>query len=490
MSTPRDKAVPSQTANMKLEAFLKAFETDHMMPFTNPGHSPRTRDVAEFSPEAAKTRGGILRNLLEMSPDLKQRMQNAFNLGLIEKIEYLPQKTFSGGDYSRVDKSMRLPLFSLDDDYMLGNDPHTLIFAMGHEVQHALNAPNTDKSLADVSARAKLIARSSDASHDYTSAVAEVIRIRRMDEASAHIGGFNALVSKMLKDKPEATPTLKELYNALPWRMEDFIIRTGTSPNFSFELKSGLTVERNTMMPYSENNIVAMGQYYFDKPPNATGLGPHGNQDYKHNYGDAMLNFLIDIETKMRKEQKKDGPMDVAPAITIDLKQLGLSRSLLTSKLVFIDAAPVKSPHDPSIATTDTEGSSKKPRIQPQGETSSADGPTAKPSGLYAQSLHAIDPPGANPFGLHDRTEKENVAAAMALRALKDGMRAIDGVINSPQGGQIAYEGDPNMGSSKRFVFDVQQAKTKPSAESLKEFGELLQKADPVSLPREPPPQR
>lgn len=482
MSTPPDKVPVSKTAATKLDVFLEKFGTDPMAPFGNEGHTPRTLDSAKMQTFEPEERCKNLNALLASSPELKAKMQIAFEQGLIEKIEYLPSKTYAGGIYERSRKSLQLPLQVLDNSPMERGRAAELVFTMGHEVKHAINSPGNHESIRNAFAQAAKIATSPESVHDYTPVAAEIIRIERINEASANIAGFNAIVSKLRKEKPESAPSLAQLYNELPHRMGDFIDRSGAAPKFEYRLKSGLTPEKDMMLTYSGDNIEASGRYYFDKPASEASLGKYGNQDYRHYYCDFVFGHIDKIE-KPAGHSKSE-----ALTVEVNLQKLGLQRALLTTNLVFFDNSEIRG--TPAIASDESGRASKKTKLDAPKDPPPAIGGAKEPPALYAQSLRAIDLVGAGKLGLHGETETGNVAAAMALQASKLGMRSIDGAFANQQGKLIACEGDMKMDSSKRLVLDVQQAKTQPDRESLAELAKVLQKTEPVVQQNKPPPQR
>lgn len=486
MSTPPDKIPTSKTAVTKLDAFLEKFATDPLAPFDDKIHARRRLDYAIKEPAAERAKN--LRELLECSPELKTQMQSAFEEGFIEKIEYLPANAHAGGAFSKDRKSLRLTLDALDHPQFRKNEPE-LVFTLGHEVRHALNTPLKDKAIEATLAEAEKLAKKPGPTHDYTRIVAKYIQLYRVEEASAHIAGFNTLVSKLRNENPQSTPTLQQIYRALPGRAADFIDRSGAAPRFEYRLKPGLTLDKSMMMPHSEGNLDAMGRYYFDKPPAEARLGHSGNQDYRSYYGDHALNRIGEIEKSAWRPGEAGSSKSEAPTIAINLRLLGLQKSSMTSSLDFVDTSQTKNTHAREPAAGDAEATGKKPRFDPPKDPPLVISRAKEPPALYAQSLRAIDSAGPGSLGLHDRTEIDNAAAAMALQALKLGMRSIDGAFKTASGHLIAYEGDAKMDSSKRFAFDVQQAKTQPAAESLGEFTNSWRKAEPA-VPQSKQPQQ
>lgn len=406
-------AEDKKAAETKLEKILSDFEKAHDTKTETPGKN--------------------LRGLLDNSPDLKARILDSVQKGHLEKFDVLPAGANAGGTYSPDTKTIELPA-----DYLkkAGKDKAAaaeLVFVMGHEIQHSFNSTAsdvaTDKFRKDVDKIAK-----GPGPHDYTNAVKTLIQNYREDEAGAHIGGFNAIASQVMKDNPKAG--LKELYNAHPGRMEDFIERSGKAPSFSYALKPGLTLEADNTMKTTPENVKAMGKHYFDQPPSSARLGTKGNQDYPNYYGEWALNVINDTEKQALADAKKADPKAVAPEVKIDMKSIGLDKSLIDTGLKFTDASP------------------KKPSVE---------APAPEPA-LYRQAEEALKK--VDGLGLKGE-ELRNVAAATALQAQNGGMERIDGALLGKNGQVFAYQGDPASESADRIAVNVAQAKQQPADQSL-----------------------
>lgn len=406
-------AEDKKAAEAKLEKILSDFEKAHDTKTETPGKN--------------------LRALLDNSPDLKARILDSVQKGHLEKFDVLPAGANAGGTYSPDTKTIELPA-----DYLkkAGKDKAAaaeLVFVMGHEIQHSFNSTVSDKAtdafIKDVDKIAK-----GPGPHDYTNAVKTLIQNYREDEAGAHIGGFNAIASQVMKDNPKAG--LKELYNAHPGRMEDFIERSGKAPSFSYALKPGLTLEADNTMKTTPENVKAMGKHYFNQPPSSARLGTKGNQDYPNYYGEWALNVINDAEKQALADAKKADPKAVAPEVKIDMKSIGLDKSLIDTGLKFTDASP------------------KKPSVE---------APAPEPA-LYRQAEEALKK--VDGLGLKG-DELRNVAAATALQAQNGGMERIDGALLGKNGQVFAYQGDPASESADRIAVNVAQAKQQPADQSL-----------------------
>ncbi len=430
--------VLKKAAETRLEKILADFET--------------ANDTATDKP------GKNLRALLDQSPDLKGRILDSVRKGHLEKFELLPAGANAGGSYDADDKTIELPGDKLKKSGKDKAAAAELVFVMGHEIQHSFNSTVSDKAIdafiKDVQKTAK-----GPGPHDYTNAVKIYIQMNRDDEASAHIGGFNAIASQVMKDNPKAG--LKEIYNTHPARMEDFIDRSGKAPAFSYALKPGLTLEADNTLKESPENVKAMGKHYFDQPPSSARLGAKANQDYPNYYGEWAVNVINDAEKQALADAKKLDPKAVAPEVRLNLKEIGLDKALMDTGLTFTDTsprrAPITAPGDPPA---DPYGGGI-PFLRPEDAAKAK----AEPA-LYGQALKALEGVRGE-AGLSDRTELLNAAAATAAQAQKAGMERIDGALVGRNGQVFAYQGDPSSEHADRVAVDVSKAKQQPAAESL-----------------------
>lgn len=413
--------VLKKAAETKLEKILKDFETANDTTTDKPGKN--------------------LRELLDKSPDLKARILDSVSKGHLEKFDVLPSGANAGGTYSPDTKTIELPLGELKK---AGTDKAAaaeLVFVMGHEIQHSFNSTVADKATDDFVKEVDRIAKT-PGPHDYTASVKTLIQANREDEAGAHIGGFNAIVSQVRKDNPSAT--LKDIYNAHPGRMEDFIDRGGKAPTFTYAMKPGLTLETDMTLKSTPENVKAMGKHYFDQPPSATRLGPKGNQDYPNYYGEWAVNVIDATEKQALANAKVANPSAVAPEVKLNLKEIGLDKALMDTSLTFTDTSPRRAPITASPET----------------------GPAKAEPALYGQALKALEGVQGQ-AGLSDRTELLNTAAATAAQAQKAGMERIDGALVGKNGQVFAYQGDPSSEHADRIAVDVAKVKQQPAAESL-----------------------
>lgn len=310
----KPKAAPL-TPEEKLDKILKKFGDANKTADSNPGED--------------------LRKILDDSPDLKKRILDSVDKGFLTNFKALPPNSGMGGSYDSGAKAINLPMNVLKRANTVADDKGELVFVMGHEIQHSFNAAATKKATKDFLDGVETVAKNKTGPHDYTKLTGDFIEASRKDEASAHIGGFNAIVSQAKKANPDAT--LKDIYNTASGRMADFIDQTGVKPNNTYTLKPGLTLNADMTMPYSKDNVAAMGKYYFNKAPDVSRLGANSNLDYTNYYGSWAMNVAGDREKAYQDFYHKTDKNYRAPEVHFDMKQIGLREDLIRQNVKFAD---------------------------------------------------------------------------------------------------------------------------------------------------------
>jgi hypothetical protein len=466
MSVPHDKvaAPKALTGAEKLEKLLQEFQDSAKTATTDPGKN--------------------LREWLDKSPDLKKRMEDAADKGNLVKIEPLAAGANAGGSYSANTKTMSLPVDKLNTP----SQQAEIIFVLGHEIEHAGYGAKRTAALATFFKDVDDLAKTNSPKHDHTEGVGKVVQFYRENEANAHIGGFNAIVSKLTKDTG-AAPELKDIYQAHPGRMQDFIDKTGVSPNFTYALKPGLTLEADKTMTQNKGNLDAMGKYYFDG--GSASLGKNGNQTYPNYYGDWAMGVVETKEKAAHATRKIADPTAVAPEIELNTTKLGLSKAVLTNTLIYTDVNPIKrereepKPSTPTPATptpvtpnaTPSGGQDDSSKRQRTGgkDTDEPIVPLSEQRSLtlYTQAESALSKLGPD-SRITSAQEFSNVAAQMALQAHKDGLTEINGALKGPYGNLIAYQGNPTSEFVKPSSIDVATVKMEPASKSIEALDQLL----------------
>jgi hypothetical protein len=267
-----------------------------------------------------------LRNFLNSSPELKKQYLQAIEKGSLTRFETLPYTTSASATYDDTKKSIALSPGILQN-VARGNqkDRAELTFTMAHEIQHAFNSNQAIKSREEFQNGVKALASSNKSPHDYTQLIKNYTASDSRNESSAHINGFNAMVTLAKKDNKN--PGLKELYETNPGRMGDFIIKD-ESKKPPYSLKPGLSLNADMTMPASNQNIKSMGVYYYGKSATDQKLGPNGNLDYKSLIAVNAIDFIMQEERKQNK----------GATVRMDLQSLGLSSSRVGPELYFPNA--------------------------------------------------------------------------------------------------------------------------------------------------------
>lgn len=441
------------TPEEKLEALIQDFQDKNKTDTTDPGKA--------------------LREWLDQSPAVKARMADAVDKGLLVKIEALPSGTNAGGTYSADSKTMKLPIDKLNDPAQQSE----ITFVIGHEIEHAHYGTKRTAAFDTFVKDVTTLSQSKDAKHDYTKPIADYVQFQRENEGNAHLGGFNAIVSKLTHDNGKA-PTLKELYEAVPGRMQDFIDRSGTAPNFTFALKPGLTQGTDMTLASTKENLATIGKIYFDAPASETRIGKNGNQDYPTYYADWAMSVVESREKSAHDKAKAANPAAKAPEVQIDLQKIGADKSLLTTTLKYTDTTPVKTGDAPKPVAP-VEDPKAKPKSGGSDEPITTAEHARGPASLQAQAEKALTALGIEANGAQ-AARFANMSAAMALQAQRDGLTEISGALKGKDGVLIAYQGDPASEYGKRSVIDMEQAGRQPAAGSVAQLGQLQQAPQPV----------
>ena len=188
-----------------------------------------------------------LRDLIERSPSLKSDLQQSIADGNLKEIRIFESNANNtGAEYSRKRQSIQIPESDLLQYRTSRHYDEEMIFKLGHEMRHAMDRANATRGNDRFNNEVWRISESAGTRHDYTTVVADFIDENRQRESYAHIGGFNAISSMARMQNPDAT--LKDIYEAYPARMADFIEVAGVRGK-SFSLKEGLTLDANMQMP-------------------------------------------------------------------------------------------------------------------------------------------------------------------------------------------------------------------------------------------------
>lgn len=278
-----------------------------------------------------------LQAALNGSPALTEQLRQALiapapmQPAPVRGFESLPGPINAGGTYNPDTGTLALPPAALhrppaafQQDAGARTD---LTFVMGHEVQHGLNAAAKHAERTRFIEDITRIARSGGPTYDYTAPLARYQQAARTDEAKAQIAGWNATLSELQQGSPGANlPEMFELANRTTdkgtQRINDFVVEDEASGQVV--PGPGLAFEHDGSLRMTEANITAVAHQYFDKPPELTRIGHHGDSDYPNYYGAGAVTAVIYTHRQLARQA--DGS---TPPMQLDMDQLRLREVLL-----------------------------------------------------------------------------------------------------------------------------------------------------------------
>jgi len=399
--------------------------------FFDPSGKPQRDldDMLEKYAQGGKNHEAVVKGIqkvMEVSPNLKSRVLEAVRDGHITGFSAENPGDNAAAGYNAHSRTMHIkPQFNgTKTEYL------ELMFVMGHETDHARSLKGSSQAervlfpLVD-----KIAEQPSHGPRDYTRAIERYVDAQRGEEAQAHIGGFNAVSSYAMTNLN--IPKGKELetfYELDPVRMGDFIKKTGDPTQY--ELKGGLTLDKNFQMPKTDDNVEAMKIYYADKMIN----------------GDYMM---------YRQEAIKTGVTYVTANEKARAEDLLEDRQYVINPRALYAHASLNLPQDGrheikgavqmgSLSDLGIDLSSLGPLVSDKQQASSSVSlvPTKDDHPLFAQALTKVvefdktEHLGGTPQDLR------NIAAALAVEADARGLKQIDEIMfNKEKTGLIASQG-------------------------------------------------
>jgi hypothetical protein len=281
-----------------------------------------------------------LRSTIESSPALMQQINTAIEQRGLEHFAVMLDGQHAGADYDAGKKTINLKELDLLNPLKQDN----LTYILGHEVQHALNHDRTQHGYEQFDRNIMKILQSGQPIHDYDSARDEILSINRNDEASAHIAGWNALISRIKQASPQATlddvgkladSNLKE-DNSVNYIKDIIDLKEVLKPHITTEngititvmvpstaqatSKDGFTLNPDLSITPNEDNLKAAARHFFDKLPEDVQLGYNGNSDYNNYYGAGHISTICRAEM---------AHPELAGKIMLDMQKEKLSEELL-----------------------------------------------------------------------------------------------------------------------------------------------------------------
>lgn len=249
----------------------------------------------------------------------------------VRSFESLAGTVHAGGTYNPDTGALALPPAALQrPPTAFQNDEYArtdLTFVMGHELQHGLNAAAKQAERSRFIEDITRIARGGGSAYDYTAPLLRYQQAARKDEAKAQIAGWNATLSEL--QQGDAGASLAEMFelanretNKGTQRIQDFVVRDELTRQVV--PGPGLAFEHDGSLRMTEANIAAVAQQYFDKSPEQTRIGHHGDSDYPNYYGADAVTVVIYTHRQMARQA--DGS---TPPIQLDMGRLRLDEVLL-----------------------------------------------------------------------------------------------------------------------------------------------------------------
>lgn len=385
-------------------------------------------------------------NALNGSPALVSQINSAVAANQLSGFSLLAPGTHAGGQFNPATRTMELPASIISSPASGSHNPNELTFVMGHEIQHAINAPAQAAATQTLVNDVRAVAQGTGATHDYTAAVSARLQANRDDEATAHIAGFNALVGMVRSTNP--TPSLEDIYRAHPGRMNDFIAVTPGTPN-TYALRPGLSLNADMTMTPNAANTAAMGQHYYGQPASAARIGPNGDSDYQNYYATAWIGYAAQVE---RSHAPTHAAAGRSPQFTLNMATLGVNEVQLERNGLNLGGAGNSLAYTDTGTTPPTQGTFHHtagtnrhvpitvpavPSPVDVAQTHSQPGPAVR------QAMDALDRSpniGAGDFG----ADRERVAAGVAVHAATHGLRPDHVVLNDRRSDLIVVQGNLN----------------------------------------------
>ena len=313
------------TGTLRIQQMLASYAHTH---WTDSAHRemPVSQDMVDN-----------LQAALNGSPALTEQLRQALvapapmQPAPVRGFESLPGTINAGGTYNPDTGTLALPPAALhrppaafQQDAGARTD---LTFVMGHEVQHGLNAAAKHAERTRFIDAITQIARSGGPAYDYTAPLARYQQAARTDEAKAQIAGWNATLSELQQSSPGANlPEMFELADRTTdkgtRRIYDFVLKDDLTRQVG--PKPGLAFEHDGSLRMTDANIAAVARQYFDKSPEQTRIGHHGDSDYPNYYGADAVTVVIYTHRQLARQA--DGS---TPPIQLDMDQLRLREVLL-----------------------------------------------------------------------------------------------------------------------------------------------------------------
>lgn len=440
-----------------------------------------TAVIARFNNDPGVTDDHV-RNLyaaITGSPALTEQFNKAVASGAVKGIDVLTNAN-AGAEYDPVNDAIRVPLSRLGNPQG-PQDRAEITFTMGHEVQHGLNSSGRDQMLASFRQDVINRAQSPGPVHDYTDLLQGRLDAHRTDESSSHLAGWNALASMVRQGNPKAT--LRDVYDELPRRAEDFVTKQNGSPPTASP-KSNFSFSSDLSLSGTEQNIAAVGQHWYDNVSPKLGLS--GTADYPNLYARGAISQIVQTEHHFHPPT----PGVSMPVIGLDMTRLKLSEKQLeeagldfganTTPMTYLDTS--QSPRT-SHTFQHTKGTLQHVSPVPEATPDLA-APKEQPANaprhpLHEQAEKLIKQMDRN-MGRESDVYSDRMAASVAKLAKESGFDRIDHVVLSNATADrgagetvFAVKGDLKDPAHEIAYMPTQKAVSTPVEDSVQELARL-----------------
>ena len=384
--------------------------------------------LADFAnrPGVTPDQTSNLRAAITSSPFVVNEVNQGVQEGHLKTFQPLTDPHAAGefNDRRQVD-AVQIPLHVLTK----GERMETTL-TIGHEVRHALNY---DARQNDYRAFRENVtqALTGASPHDLTPAFDKFLAGRRVDEATAQIAGYNAVVSALQEQhaKNHTKLELSEIFKSDRERMGDFIHHG----NEGYTLNLGLTAHSDLSLPATPGNIETVAKSFYDR---SQGMGPKGNSGYQDLYG----SWAVGEAARLDRFYRPDELTSPVPNISLDMAKLGLDRKTMEGNGIDLGGNTLPLPyydisHGRQVASefTHTGTSPDQLPLAPR-----LDDPAHPGNEMFKQAqtqVYALD-------AQHGRTpdqRSENLAGAVTTAALAGGIRRIDFVLPDIKDGSTMF---------------------------------------------------
>ena len=369
--------------------------------------------IDAFSREAGVTAEHSLnlRHAIASSPLLTDEF-NALvaqgNLRSIIPLNHLRARSF----YVPAERKLRLPLEMLQMPPDGGSFSDTAVFVLGCEMRHALDAFDLEQWQDHFDQELVAVANAPCTEHDYTLAIDNHLAVLREHAAVAEISGWNALICAA-QHESDGTPSLENLRRRC-LHMRNFIDVDPDRDPPIYSLKPGLTTGIQALhMPAFPGNIEVVGRHCFDDgmrhahAAEAIGRAVRCERYYSGQRPEPRLHVMSIDMARLRLDGR-------------GVAQYGIDLGDNTLPMPYLDKS-----HWPPIYA---EFRHTAPGGADQLAPPSLDQACHPDHALYRQARAAVHKLDARIGRAPDR-RSDNLAAALAVSARRDGLDGIDHIV-------------------------------------------------------------